>query len=180
MNPQLGLSLEPEPDRIRGLSLTQPWAWCVRQGLKRRETRSWGTKYRGLVAIHAAQRLPSGADRDAAEALLRGLRTDHGAQIGDLDMLPRGCFVALLNLTACQPTYSLAREGEVGWNLSDELSPLEFDLGNYSPGRWAFTLEDIRPLNPPIQAKGSLGLWRLSATDDVRVQLHATPVPRAL
>jgi hypothetical protein len=38
---------------MKGLTLTQPWATLVAIGAKRIETRSWPTRYRGLLAIHA-------------------------------------------------------------------------------------------------------------------------------
>ena len=41
---------------FRTLSLWQPWASMIAVGLKRHETRSWETSYRGLLAIHAAKR----------------------------------------------------------------------------------------------------------------------------
>lgn len=44
---------------IRGLSLTQPWATLVAIDAKKVETRSWGTRYRGRVAIHAAKGFPT-------------------------------------------------------------------------------------------------------------------------
>lgn len=40
---------------IRGFTVTQPWATSIALGHKRIETRSWHTRYRGLIAIHAAK-----------------------------------------------------------------------------------------------------------------------------
>jgi hypothetical protein len=48
------------------LSIRQPWAWCVVAGHKRVENRSWPTRHRGWLLIHAAAaaaprvRLPGG------------------------------------------------------------------------------------------------------------------------
>ena len=39
----------------RGLSLRQPWAWLVVNGLKDLENRRWNTRFRGTFLIHAAQ-----------------------------------------------------------------------------------------------------------------------------
>ncbi len=41
---------------MKALSMTQPWASLVAVGAKRLETRSWGTNYRGRIAIHAARK----------------------------------------------------------------------------------------------------------------------------
>lgn len=43
---------------MKALTLTQPWASLVALGEKRIETRSWGTSYRGELAIHAAASIP--------------------------------------------------------------------------------------------------------------------------
>lgn len=41
---------------IRALSIRQPWAWLITNGPKDIENRSWFTKFRGPVLIHAGQR----------------------------------------------------------------------------------------------------------------------------
>lgn len=40
---------------MKAITIWQPWASAIAHGLKGIETRSWGTKYRGLLAIHAAK-----------------------------------------------------------------------------------------------------------------------------
>lgn len=44
---------------VRALTLWQPWASLVALGLKRIETRSWSTPYRGRLLIHAAAKVPT-------------------------------------------------------------------------------------------------------------------------
>ena len=41
----------------RAISLIQPWATLIVAGLKRYETRSWSTPYRGRILIHASKKL---------------------------------------------------------------------------------------------------------------------------
>jgi ASCH domain len=41
--------------RVQALSLHQPWASLVALGVKKIETRSWSTRYRGPLLIHAAK-----------------------------------------------------------------------------------------------------------------------------
>jgi hypothetical protein len=38
------------------LSIRQPWAWAIVEGFKDVENRSWSTRYRGQLFIHAGQR----------------------------------------------------------------------------------------------------------------------------
>jgi hypothetical protein len=40
---------------VKILSIRQPWASLITHGLKDVENRTWSTKYRGLVLIHASQ-----------------------------------------------------------------------------------------------------------------------------
>ena len=40
---------------MTAISLLQPWASLVVMGIKKIETRNWGTKHRGTILIHASQ-----------------------------------------------------------------------------------------------------------------------------
>lgn len=40
---------------MRGLTICQPWAWAVMEGIKRFENRVWETNYRGPLVIHAGK-----------------------------------------------------------------------------------------------------------------------------
>lgn len=43
---------------MKALTIRQPWASLIAAGVKTIETRSWSTKYRGPLAIHAGKRRP--------------------------------------------------------------------------------------------------------------------------
>lgn len=47
-------------DLLRALSIRQPWAWLIIQGIKDIENRDWTTRFRGPVLIHAGKRLDDG------------------------------------------------------------------------------------------------------------------------
>src|SRR3954470_13366414 len=49
------------PTGPRILSLKQPWAWAVAVGKKTIENRTWSTRYRGTVYIHASSKLDRAA-----------------------------------------------------------------------------------------------------------------------
>ncbi|HDU8694716.1 TPA: ASCH domain-containing protein, partial [Morganella morganii subsp. morganii] len=40
---------------MKAISIRQPWAWLIVNGHKDIENRSWRTKYRGQVLVHASQ-----------------------------------------------------------------------------------------------------------------------------
>ena len=123
---------------MKALTLTQPWATLVAIGAKQIETRSWRTFYRGPLAIHAAKSLPAWQFRDVLEA--------HG--INGFMELSLGAVVATCTLTRIIRIYP--------YNIPD--TP-EFDFGDYRVGRWMWYLSDVKALDTPIPARGSLGLW---------------------
>lgn len=165
---------------MKTLSLWQPWAslvWLVghqdpevaRMG-KRIETRGWPTKYRGPLAIHAAKKpFNTGfyLDRELypfADAL--GL-----PDIFSFDTLPYGCIIAVCTLVDCvKITGRTSIDGKiVAAQLADgrEVTGNELVFGDYTPGRFAWILEDVRPLPKPIPAKGHQSLWNWEPPEEV-------------
>ena len=125
---------------MKALSLTQPWATLVATGRKKVETRSWSTNYRGLLYVHAAKGFPAYARRFAEEEV--GIDGCPGAY-------PRGVIIARVRLVDIQRTEKVI----------SKLSALEKHYGDYSPGRFAWFLEDAEKLLSPIPYRGSLGLF---------------------
>lgn len=133
----------------RAISLTQPWATLMACGAKRIETRSWPTRTRGWLGIHAAKNFPLDCRtycflEPFASALV-------AAGVQDLADLPRGKLIAVVDLAYCRHTEDL-RAGI--------LSP-ERDFGDYSDDRYAFVTEKVRRLREPIPMNGALGIWRM-------------------
>ena len=122
----------------KALTLYQPWASDVADGRKSWETRSWYTRYRGTLVIHAGK---------SREFIGRG------------SMKPTGCIVAVSKLVAVRPTELMVAT----------LDPEEIALGDYTPGRYAWMLDDIVKLRLPIPAKGARGLW--DVTPETREQI---------
>jgi len=136
---------------MRALSVRQPWAWAICHG-KDVENRSRGTRYRGLLAIHASKSAPYREDvedpRIAALITANGLDDPASAQ---------GAVVAVAELTGChEPGHCL--EVRPGQNAG-QCSP----WAHASQFHWQIT--NVRPLPEPVPCKGMLGLWRLP--DDV-------------
>ncbi len=53
---------------MKALSIQQPWAWAILRAGKDIENRTWGTKVRGRVLVHAGKRV----DYDAYQWLSEG------------------------------------------------------------------------------------------------------------
>jgi hypothetical protein len=146
---------------MRILTLTQPWATLVAIGAKRIETRGWRTPYTGDVAIHAAKGLGAVGGARGLEALCATDPFDrvlarHGLAVGDL---PRGAVVCVARLERC-----VRMSGELRGLVHEiGLTAQEHAFGHYAPGRWAWLLDDVRPLERPVPMRGSLGL---TAIDD--------------
>jgi activating signal cointegrator 1 len=123
---------------IKVISLWQPWAEAMKRGLKRNETRSWCTGYRGWLAIHAAKRKP-----DAVPA-----------RFGTVAL---GAIVCIVRLVNC------IRTGEIVNGLSEE----EESWGDYSPGRWAWQTESLIALPEAIPLRGHQGLFDWQMPEEI-------------
>ena len=133
---------------MKTITLWQPWASLLAEGPKIHETRSWAACYRGPVAIHAA-RLP-------LKTALRETSPEKRAAIErallpqKLEELPTGCILATAALTCCT---------KIDEAFLHTLRPEEWFLGDFTPGRFAWSFSDMRPLAVPIPARGRQGLW---------------------
>ncbi|MFY9223230.1 MAG: 2-oxoglutarate dehydrogenase E1 [Blastocatellia bacterium] len=145
---------------IVALSLHQPWATLMAVEAKRVETRSWSTKYRGLVAIHASKSLT----RETKE--LCGAYPFNQYVISPAH-LPLQKIIAVGKLISCSKAESYKKYLEN--TKSKEAASLELAFGDYSYGRWAWEFKDVVQLEKPIEIAGSLGLWELP--EDIEEQI---------
>lgn len=146
-----------EQNRVmKAITIIQPWATLVALGEKKFETRSWATKYRGPLAIHAGKKV----DREACEREpFRSVLARHGYTA---DNLPTGAVIATSKLTNCYKVHPLGLSDHVQL-ISDEatraIDGYEYAFGDYSRGRFAWELNDVQQLREPIPARGMQGLW---------------------
>lgn len=146
---------------MKALSVLQPWASLIALGAKRYETRSWQTRYRGRVAIHASAKftLAERIEVDSSWWLCGALGRRMGSSHEDL---PTAAVLAFATLVDCIPTERLtvgdldARRMRPGFGESYAWT--ERQLGDFTPGRFAWLLEAIQSIDP-VPARGSLGLW---------------------
>ncbi len=141
-------------DDVRALTIRQPWAQLIMMGRKRIETRSMRTNRTGRIYIHAATTM---GPVERAAAIREGL---------DPDALPRGCIVGTATIDHSTPVedfHPLA------------VSDAERRRGDFSEGRWGWVLSDVRAIETPIPASGSLSFWQVPAdvVDAVEEQLPA-------
>lgn len=141
---------------MKALTITQPWATLIAIGAKRFETRSWSTAYRGPLLIHAGKGLgPVGGMRGlralCATEPFRSVLTDYELiDFSDPAGLPRGIIVAEARLVNCQKVDGLPPVGS---------SFRERYFGDYTAGRFAWELDDVRLHYSSGPVRGALGLW---------------------
>ena len=137
---------------MKAITVWQPWATLIALRLKRFETRSWSTKYRGPLAIHAAKHVDLDAYREDA---IRSALSEHGYTS---DNLPTGAVVATAVLSDCVKSVDTWTDGYVLENGVYIYSP-EYEVGDFTPGRYAWELTEVEGLQKPIPAKGKQGFW---------------------
>lgn len=149
---------------MKCLSLWEPWATLIARGDKQIETRSWFTSYRGPLAIQAAKTSKSLC---IWGPIWLQADSDIKARLKQVPECPRpwplGSIVAVATLFDCVPTVPLA----------DVLSMKERAFGDYTIGRFAWVLKDVRALSKPIPVRGYQGLWDLDpeVTAAVNIQI---------
>lgn len=128
---------------MRAITLWQPYASLLAAGIKRHETRSWSTKYRGPLIIHAAARK---MDADGRALTWRYFPDGRLAGTDFVTDLPLSTVVAVCQLT------DVVR--------AEDAAPTATDLscGDYAPGRFAWVLSDVR-MRHISGVKGRQGLW---------------------
>lgn len=142
---------------MKCFSLWQPWASAVAMGAKKVETRHRPTPYRGTLAIHAAKRY----SREQHE-LANELRAEWEVPLPD--PLPLGCVVALAELVDVEVMTP---------DMIDAQTRLEYRLGGWVEGRFAYRLEDVRALDEPLPLTGRQWIWTPRPSQAAKIHCRA-------
>lgn len=122
---------------MKALTIKQPWAQLIIEGYKKYEFRSWKTKYRGKILIHAGMSL----EKDMAFRFKDyNLSYTMGAIIGEATL--EDCIL-------------------VDEKFNEELKridPIVYGRSNHVE-TYAWKLTNIMKYEEPIEIKGQLGLW---------------------
>jgi hypothetical protein len=132
----------------KALSIKQPWAWLMAMGIKDIENRSWPTKSRGRIYIHASKTPDLSKEviasilrridgKEAAEFMLRTVNAppfDFGAIIGEVDIV--NC---------------IGPEKQDDWR---RISP-------WFEGPYGFVLANAAMYDKPIPYRGQQGLFEV-------------------
>lgn len=139
---------------MKAITIKQPWATLIALGEKQFETRSWKTKYRGPLAIHAGKSV----DKEACEEMwIKDVLAEYG--IKSWKQLPTGVILATTELKECYEVELNFCDNAVCLKDGPTLNGLEVKFGYYDEGRYAWHLTNLEVLTDPIPAKGQLSLW---------------------
>ncbi len=151
---------------IKALSFRQPWAELILQGRKTMDLRTYNTRHRGRILIHAAQTVESEACRS------------HDI---DPSAVTAGAFVGSVTVVDVVPLteelYAATRDQHLGGR-------------HFQPGMFGWVLADPMRLPQPIPAPGrtnlftvdvEIGDWRLARGEDAPAAQgapgHGAPKP---
>lgn len=122
---------------MKVISIRQPWASLIVNGYKEYEFRSWKTNFRGPIYIHAS----------------KSIEKEHQERFKHLNLeYPVGKIIGQASIIHChkvEPDFEqqLIRQNELIYGASRNRTG------------YAFQLTNITKIEPPIEAKGQLGLW---------------------
>jgi hypothetical protein len=123
----------------KAITIRQPWAYAIIHAGKVIENRSWATRFRGTVAIHAAKALDNRTIEEFFRLIdERGLQAVIDLTNTDVACLPRGAIVGMADIAGC---------------VTESSSP-------WFEGPFGFVLENPKLLQP-ISCKGALQFFTL-------------------
>lgn len=128
---------------MKVLSIREPYATFIKEGLKTIETRSWKTNYRGKLLIHAGK----------SKELLKKIDDDKVLKLTEKYEMNYGNIICEVTLVDC-----IYMNEEYVEKMKKEEN-FQYSLGVYKVGRYAWVLENVKVLDNPIVVKGKLGLW---------------------
>ncbi len=124
---------------MKAITIKQPFATLIAENLKEYEFRTWKTKYRGEILIHAGK----GVNKKAMEKF-KHLNLEY----------PSGCIIAKATLTDCIPIDDKQRK------ILQEKNPLVYEniIKHTDWNGYGFKLENVQKITP-LPVNGKLSLW---------------------
>jgi hypothetical protein len=141
---------------MKTLTVKQPWLQLLAEGIKDVENRTWHTKYRGPIALHAGKTDDPDAYHHPAAA--EAFTTDDRIRRHRVQDLPRGFIVAAGELVDAHSYRTcLQPDGTMCSAWAD-------------PGAVHWVIRDVVKLDEPMTWPGSLGLRELSSATESLVR----------
>ena len=124
--------------KLKVLTLRQPWATLVAEGIKKYEFRSWKTNYRGKVLIHAG----TGIDKEDMK------------KYENMNLkFPSRRIIAIVEIEDC-----LELDEQLNKKIIAEKNVA---YGNKIRTGYAWKLKNVKKINYGKDVNGQLGLWNI-------------------
>lgn len=131
-------------NKLKVLTLKQPWATLVAEGIKKYEFRSWKTKYRGKLLIHAG----TGIDKEAMKKY-KNMNLE----------FPSRRIIAVVEIEDCL---------ELDEKLNKKIiAEKNIAYGSKIRTGYAWKLKNVKKLDYDKEVNGKLGLWNYNLEEDI-------------
>lgn len=126
---------------VKALTISQPFASLIASGEKWVENRSWETKHRGPLVIHAG----------------KGTQYLTKAELAEY---PHGGVVAYAELVACVELAPVKLHAAAAFHTlrASGINPVELLKHDHTEGPWCWVLKDVQPVEF-VPCVGKQGLW---------------------
>jgi len=127
---------------MKAVSIHQPWAWAILHAGKNVENRTWATRHRGPLLIHAARSRASYSRQDAAT-----WPELYGIALPAWEELTTGVILGVVDVVDCVrvgPGGALGERGESVWALE---------------GYFGWVVANPQPFAEPIPYRGAQMLF---------------------
>ncbi len=123
---------------MKAITIKQPYASLIAAGIKKYEFRTWKTKYRGELLIHAGKSIDKKAVKKFKEY--------------NLDY-PTGCIIAKVNLVDC-----ILIDEDMKKKLLKENGLVYENVSKSAEIHYGFKLKNVEKIDK-IYVNGKLSLW---------------------
>lgn len=130
---------------MKAVTVHNPWAWAIIHGGKDVENRSWFTRHRGPLLIHAGK---TWSTAGASSFMVKNAFERAGAVLHYPLFEAGGVALGVVDLVDC------IEDAEPPWAM---------------PGHWHWVLANPRPLIEPLPMRGAQQLWEVPAATPIRV-----------
>ena len=149
---------------MKCISLWQPWATLVVLGEKRIETRSWPTKHRGRMAIHAAKKWSWYQKHICTTEPFLSILNSRGYNPNNaMKELDFGAVIGSVELLDCQ-RIPVFHNYDLNKLFDQCISEKERAFGDFSWGRFAWQLDLPIHFDDPIPYRGRQGFFKIPDT----------------
>lgn len=137
---------------MKAITICQPYAHLIVTGAKRVENRTWPTRYRGPLLIHA------GKSRDWLDVQYDDAGCEYDAAYNiHIDTMDFGAIVGRAVLADCVHRDTITADAMKGCGLAVRYPWL--DKHEHAEGPWCWVLVDVLRLEQAVPWRGAQGLF---------------------